>query len=112
VNIQTSQEHGYLLIRFPEPLVFGSDLTEVWKLVRTSVQDGCKRIALVFHRDSFFSSRVLGQLVGCVEELSDVDEKLVIVAPNMELRSALQAMSITSLVTVCSSLDDLPDAAG
>jgi hypothetical protein len=98
------------VVKFPEPLVFGSDLTELWKLVRTSVQDGCRRIALVFHRDSFFSSRVLGQLVGCVEELSEGDEKLVIVDPNMELRSALEAMSLIQLVTVCRSLADLPSA--
>lgn len=106
MRIDTTETEGYLVVRFLDPLTVGSELEGLHEIVRSNVQKGKRKIAVRFHSDSFFSSRVLGSLVKSIEELRVVAGEFVILRPSHDLLYTLKAISVLDLVKIRDSLGD------
>jgi len=107
MNVECDTRAGVRIIRVKNNLGLHDDIHELKDLVSAASAEGVTGIAVSFTLSSYLSSRSISILVQCFEVLKDRGGRLSIIAPNDDIRRALNTIGIAGNVHVYESEADI-----
>jgi len=105
--IATDRHNGYHVIRLMEDVHMDSKIPELRTHVEQCMENGAKKIALQFSRNSYLSSESIGLLAGCLYDLGKQGGTLALVLPCPAIIEVFQITGLLTHVEVCRSLAEL-----
>jgi anti-anti-sigma factor len=99
-----------LLISFNKDIDARSDISELLPTVREALRDNTTRFAIEFTPNSYLYSKTIAVLVRCMNTVHEEGGDVFVISSNPKLIEALNMFHLDRLLTVCSSVEELPQA--
>ena len=107
MNILSYQANGFEVLRVVEDVGARADLAELCERVQQALDQGKRRIALVFTPASHLDSRAIGNFARCVEAVRRANGKIAVVQPNPEIADFLRVVGFARHVQIYSTEAEL-----
>jgi anti-anti-sigma factor len=109
MQFATRKVGKYRLISFRSDIDARSDMAELLLTIEKHIDNGESCFAVEFTANSYLYSKTIAVLVKCLNTVNEAGGRLAIVSPNPKLLEALRMFHLDTMLTVCSTVEELPE---